>query len=146
MPEIKRMRQEHLSAVAAIEAEMFSLPWSKQGFADTLTMENVIFLVAEADDIVVGYCGIYLAADEGEITNVAVSPMYRRQGIADALLKSLLEETKKRGTTRLILEVRASNEPAIRLYEKFGFKIQGVRKNFYDKPKEDAYVMILEDQ
>ena len=145
MLEIKRMTKEHLTSVAEIEAEVFSVPWTKQGFADTLTMENVIFLVAEDEGAVVGYCGIYLAADEGEITNVAVSPFWRRNGIADMLLRNLLEHAKKRGIIRFILEVRCSNKPAIELYQKYGFKTQGIRKNFYDKPKEDAYVMILEE-
>ncbi|MCF2642977.1 MAG: ribosomal protein S18-alanine N-acetyltransferase [Lachnospiraceae bacterium] len=145
MLEIKRMTKEHLTSVAEIEAEVFSVPWTRQGFADTLTMENVIFLVAEEEGTVVGYCGIYLAADEGEITNVAVSPFRRRKGIADRLLGNLLEQAKKRGIIRFVLEVRCSNEPAISLYEKYGFKIQGIRKNFYDKPQEDAYVMILEE-
>ena len=89
MLEIKRMTKEHLTSVAEIEAEVFSVPWTRQGFADTLTMENVIFLVAEEERTVVGYCGIYLAADEGEITNVAVSPFRRRKGIADRLLGNL---------------------------------------------------------
>ena len=145
MLEIKRMTKEHLTSVAEIEAEVFSVPWTKQGFADTLTMENVIFLVAEDEGAVVGYCGIYLAADEGEITNVAVSPFWRRKGIADMLLRNLLDQAKKRGIIRFILEVRCSNKPAIELYQKYGFKTQGIRKNFYDKPKEDAYVMILEE-
>ena len=81
------MNREHLEAVAAIEADVFSTPWTKQGFADTLNMENVMFFVAVENGNVVGYCGIYLAADEGEITNVAVSSTYRRMGIADMLLK-----------------------------------------------------------
>lgn len=141
---IQRMNREHLEAVAAIEADVFSTPWTKQGFADTLNMENVMFFVAVENGNVVGYCGIYLAADEGEITNVAVSSTYRRMGIADMLLKNLLKEATQKGAVRFILEVRCSNRPAIQLYKKFGFEIQGKRKDFYEKPKEDAYIMILD--
>ena len=141
---IQRMNREHLAAVAAIEADVFSTPWTKQGFADTLNMENVMFFVAVENGNVVGYCGIYLAADEGEITNVAVSSTYRRMGIADMLLKNLLKEATQKGAVRFILEVRCSNRPAIQLYKKFGFEIQGKRKDFYEKPKEDAYIMILD--
>ena len=125
---IQRMNREHLEAVAAIEADVFSTPWTKQGFADTLNMENVMFFVAVENGNVVGYCGIYLAADEGEITNVAVSSTYRRMGIADMLLKNLLKEATQKGAVRFILEVRCSNRPAIQLYKKFGFEIQGKRK------------------
>ena len=141
---IQRMNREHLEAVAAIEADVFSTPWTKQGFADTLNMENVMFFVAVENGNVVGYCGIYLAADEGEFTNVAVSSTYRRMGIADMLLKNLLKEATQKGAVRFILEVRCSNRPAIQLYKKFGFEIQGKRKDFYEKPKEDAYIMILD--
>lgn len=141
---IQRMNREHLEAVAAIEADVFSTPWTKQGFADTLNMENVMFFVAVENGNVVGYCGIYFAADEGEITNVAVSSTYRRMGIADMLLKNLLKEATQKGAVRFILEVRCSNRPAIQLYKKFGFEIQGKRKDFYEKPKEDAYIMILD--
>ena len=136
---IQRMNREHLEAVAAIEADVFSTPWTKQGFADTLNMENVMFFVAVENGNVVGYCGIYLAADEGEITNVAVSSTYRRMGIADMLLKNLLKEATQKGAVRFILEVRCSNRPAIQLYKKFGFEELGIRKNYYDGI--DGFVM-----
>ena len=81
MLEITEMTEADLDGVAAIEAEVFSMPWSKKGFADTLGMDNVIFLVAREDGEIKGYCGLYQAADEGEITNVAVAPVHRRQRI-----------------------------------------------------------------
>lgn len=142
MIEIKRMTGKEVPAVAELERQIFSMPWSEQGFYDTLTMENVIFLTAMEDRQLLGYCGIYLAADEGEITNVAVAPEYRRRGIAERLVRRLLEETKPLGIRNYILEVRASNEGAIGLYRKLGFSVSGVRKNFYQKPKEDAVVMM----
>lgn len=141
MLEITEMTESDLDEVAAIEAEVFSLPWSKKGFADTLGMDNVIFLVAREDGAVKGYCGLYQAADEGEITNVAVAPAYRRQRIADRMLERLLDLASERGTRSFVLEVRCSNEAAINLYQKYGFSIQGRRKGFYEQPKEDAYIM-----
>lgn len=140
--EIKKMTGEEVPAVAELEKRIFSMPWSEQGFYDTLTMENVIFLTAIEDGQLLGYCGIYLAADEGEITNVAVAPEHRRRGIAERLVRTLLEETKPLGIRNYILEVRASNAGAIGLYRKLGFAVSGVRKNFYQKPAEDAVVMM----
>ncbi len=139
---IKRMTEDTVSAVAELEAEVFSVPWSRQGFADTLTMENVIFLTAMEDEELLGYCGIYLAADEGEITNVAVSPKYRRRGVAKALVQQVMDMTRTKGIRTYILEVRASNEGALRLYEGLGFVRSGLRKDFYEKPREDAVVMV----
>lgn len=146
MLEITEMKQEDLDAVSAIEAEVFSVPWSRKGFADTLVMDNVIFLVAHEDEKVKGYCGVYQAADEGEITNVAVAPEYRKNRIAGRLLEELLKRAEERGTCRFVLEVRCSNKAAIHLYEKYGFSIQGRRKGFYEQPKEDAYIMTREKE
>lgn len=141
MLQIKKMTEVEIDEVAEIAAEVFVRPWTKQGFADALPMENACFLVAVEQDKVLGYCGIYMALDEGEIINVAVKPEYQKQGIADLLLKSLLAEGKKCGITRFFLEVRVSNEAAIHLYEKNGFIKQGIRKDFYKEIHEDAYVM-----
>ncbi len=127
--------------MAALERQTFSVPWSEQGFLDALAMENVKFLVAKEEEEVCGYCGIYLAADEGEITNVAVAEPYRRRKIAERLVRTLIEATIPLGIKNYILEARISNEAAINLYEKIGFRRCGVRKNFYDRPREDACVM-----
>lgn len=141
MPQIRRMRESDLEQVAAIAAAVFVSPWSRQGFAEALPMENACFLLAVENDLVLGYCGLYMAADEGEIINVAVSPKFQRQGIADRLLEELLTEGNRNGVHRFFLEVRVSNEAAIRLYEKHGFIKQGIRKDFYKEIHEDAYVM-----
>ena len=89
MLQIRRMRDCDLDQVAAIAASVFSMPWSRQGFAEALPMENACFLVASKDGEVCGYCGAYMAADEGEIINVAVDPGFQRQGIAKLLLAGL---------------------------------------------------------
>lgn len=127
--------------VAAIAAKVFVRPWTKQGFEEALPMDNVCFLLCMDGNTVAGYCGLYMAADEGEITNVAVDPSYQGQGIGHMLIQALLKEGEKKGITRYFLEVRVSNEPAIALYEKNGFTKQGIRKNFYEELHEDAYVM-----
>lgn len=138
---IRTMQKGDVTAVAALEAQIFPMPWSAAGFADTLPREDVIFLVAYEQDELLGYVGIYCTLDEGEITNVAVAPAARRRGIARALLTELKQQLACRNVARIVLEVRVSNEPAIRLYEQMGFSVLGVRKNFYEKPTEDAYIM-----
>lgn len=142
--QITRMKMEHIPQIAAIEAETFSEPWSEKGFADTLTMDHVLFYVAVTSGQVTGYCGIYLAADEGELTNIAVATGFRRRNIACQLLDTALPQAFAKGAGRIYLEVRRSNAPAISLYEKYGFSVAGIRKGFYQFPQEDALVMMKE--
>ncbi len=141
---IRRMQEADIVAVAALEAQIFSMPWSADGFADTLPREDVLFLVAYEADALLGYAGVYCTSDEGEITNVAVAPAARKKGIARALLLELKEQLAALGIGRIVLEVRVSNEAAIRLYEQMGFSTLGTRKGFYEKPPEDAYVMVCQ--
>lgn len=142
MISIRDMRQEDAEAVAALEAQIFSKPWSKQGFLDALALGDTIFLVAEADAQIIGYIGMYVSLDEGEITNVAVDPHVRCRGIGGMLIAAMQKEAAQRELVSVVLEVRVSNESAIRLYERNGFVNEGVRKGFYELPKEDAYIMI----
>lgn len=141
---IREMSASDIDAVAALEAEIFSMPWSARGFADTLHREDVLFLVACDGEKLLGYVGVYCTADEGEITNVAVAQPARRRGVGRALIGELIRALADREIFRIVLEVRASNEPAICLYEQEGFAVVGTRKNFYEKPTEDAYVMVRE--
>lgn len=142
--DIVKMSKNHVDAVSEIEAQLFSTPWSKQAFADTLLMEHVIFLTALVEGTVAGYCGIYLAADEGEVTNVAVAPSFQRHKIAQRLLDKTIAAAHAKGAQQIFLEVRDSNEPAICLYQGAGFRKIGVRQNYYQKPQEDALVMMLQ--
>lgn len=139
--QVRTMRQDDILAVAEIEAACFSQPWSAQGFLDALKLADTVFLVAEEKGQLLGYAGMYTTLDEGEITNVAVSAAARCCGIGGKLIAELIKEAKSRSLTDIILEVRVSNAPAIHLYEKYGFSKQGVRKGFYEFPKEDAYIM-----
>ena len=143
MVTIRKMMPKDCKMAATLEREVFSQPWSEQGFLDALSMERNIFLVAEEDGAICGYIGMYLSIDEGEITNVAVLPAKRGSGVGSMLLKHALACAAQEEIVQVVLEVRVSNEPAIRLYEKYGFKHCGIRKGFYDFPKEDAYIMIL---
>lgn len=140
---VRRMEAADAEAVSRLERQIFSKPWSCRGFLDALESGNTIFLVAEAEGKIAGYCGMYCAADEGEITNVAVCPSMRRCGIGRKLMEQSLLEARQAGIRHVILEVRVSNEAAIQLYESFGFSIQGIRKGFYERPVEDGYVMML---
>lgn len=133
------MQERHLAALAEIEKACFHAPWS----ADMLREElgKGLFLVAERDGAAVGYVGCQTVLDEGYITNVAVSPGCRRQGIGRALIGALVSCAKVQGLAFVTLEARASNMPAIALYENAGFQKVGVRKNFYTAPAEDALLM-----
>lgn len=135
------MRTEDAKQVAAIEAETFSVPWSKQAFLDSLELEHTIFVVAEEQGKIAGYCGMYISFGEGEIVTVAVAETYRRRGVGSKILQYLFFESIKSDVRSFFLEVRESNHAAISLYKSFGFRSVGFRKNFYEKPRENAVVM-----
>ena len=139
---VRKMQPEVVPALAELEAACFSEPWSEQAFLDALKQPEALMMTAiGTGNNPIGYCGIYLSADEGEITNVAVCPDHRKQGIADVILTEVFAEAWKRGAQTIYLEVRESNLPAQKLYEKHGFVSCGIRKNFYRKPTEHAIVM-----
>lgn len=141
---LRKMTTEDVEAVAAIEQSIFSIPWTKQGFLDALNLSNTCYLVAVEKDEICGYCGLYQSFDEADIVNVAVAKSHRRKGIGRKLMEELLFQGRQMGTNRFLLEVRVSNRPAINLYASVGFSIDGIRKGFYEKPKEDAYLLSLE--
>lgn len=134
------MAAHHIAALADLEQQCFSQPWSAEGLAEELRNPHAVFLVAEADRETVGYVGMHHVGDEGFITNVAVSAAARRQGVARALLHALVDYGRQHNLYRLTLEVRVSNMPAITLYESLGWKRDGVRPGFYSYPVEDGAV------
>ena len=139
------MTADHLDQVAEIEQICFSDPWSRRMLSEHLENECAATLVALSENgTVLGYAGLLVVLDEGYITNVAVRPEYRRQGIAGELLRVLHRFAEGNKMAFLTLEVRDSNASARALYTKHGFKEVGVRKNYYDHPKEDAIIMTLE--
>lgn len=129
--------------VARIESEVFSEPWSMESFLSEINVPNHVYLVAENenDKNIMGYCGLWEVVGEGQITNVCVAPDYRGNNVATKMLQELLSEADKLDIEATTLEVRVSNEPAIKLYEKMGFEDAGIRKGFYSHPKEDALIM-----
>lgn len=141
---IRVMECEDIPQAAAMEREYFGEPWSKQGFREALETPYALFLAAVQGEKLIGYCGIYLSMDEGEITNVAVHRDYRCRGIGRRLLEELQRRTLQLQVHTLFLEVRVSNESAVRLYESCGFKEAGLRRDFYRNPVEDAKLMKLD--
>ncbi len=141
---IRRMTTLDCKAAAELEKIIFSQPWSEQGFLDAISMEQNIFLIAEETGELCGYIGMYQALDEGEITNVAVKSEKRNAGIGKILIQEAIKQAKEQQIKQIVLEVRISNTPAIHLYEKCGFINCGIRKGFYDFPKEDAYIMVYD--
>jgi len=139
---IAPMTAEHLDEVAELERICFSVPWSRNMLAEELDNMLSAFLVAlDNSGAVVGYAGLQVVLDEGYITNVAVRPECRRQGIAGKLLQVFLDFAQGNKLAFLTLEVRASNYDAIALYGSRGFRSVGRRKNYYEHPKEDAIIM-----
>ncbi len=138
---IESMTADDISQVAEIERQIFSIPWSEKAFKDSMESDNTIYIVAKEDNNVAGYAGMYLSFEEGNITNVAVNPSSRRKGIGEKIVRDILNRAYEKGVRDVFLEVRETNSAAIALYEKIGFKEEGIRKNFYEKPKENALIM-----
>ena len=132
---------EDLPLVTDAERQYYSLPWSERVFRDALNREYYLFLKAEMAGTFAGYCGFQQSFGIAEITNVTVFEAYRRRGIARRMLQVLMEKGRARGVERFTLEVRRSNEPAVSLYKSLGFYEEGVRKDYYEAPKEDALIL-----
>ena len=141
MMEIRQMAQCHVVQVAELEKICFADPWSEKSIASELENPLSYWLVALEGDTVAGYVGSQTVLGETDMMNVAVRREFRRQGVAEALIKALIEELKKRESHCLTLEVRDSNAPARALYEKLGFLEVGRRKNYYRNPREDALIL-----
>ncbi len=138
---IRKMNIEDIPAVFEIEQSIFSIPWSEKSFKDSLESENTNFVVALCNDEIVGYIGMYVFGEEADISNVAVSLKHRRKHIAQNMLDYIFDWSQNKKIKNLTLEVRETNVPAIKLYEKNGFKEAGIRKDYYEKPKESAVIM-----
>ena len=134
---IENMKLQHLDGVVSIENICFANPWSRADLEQQLNLETSHFAVATLDGYVVGYMGLQIFSGEGYVTNVAVLPEYRRQGIA----KMLIEKQLQNDMSFITLEVRESNLSAIKLYESCGFENVGIRPKFYTDPTENAIIM-----
>ncbi len=139
---VRKAKAVDAAAIAELERECFARPWSYESVLYDLTEnEKAVYVVAELGGEVCGYAGMWIVAGEGQITNVAVTKAARRMHAATAILDELFKEAADAGAENFTLEVRVSNEPAIRLYKGFGFREAGCRKGYYEDNGEDALIM-----
>ncbi len=140
---IDDMKVDDLPEVLAIETTSFKTPWSETLFRNEIFKSIAVSRVAKINGKVVGYLCANLIIDEGHILNLAVHPHYRRLGAASHMIKEMIDVMRENRCGSIFLEVRASNEEARKMYERFGFSLLGTRKNYYVSPVEDAVVMAL---
>jgi ribosomal-protein-alanine N-acetyltransferase len=132
-----------LDAVLAIEAASFINPWTREMYLSELDRPDVsaVYLARTSEGEIVGFCSFWRVVDELHINNLAVVPGRRREGVASALLRSVLAEGIRRGARSALLEVRRSNDAARELYSRMGFSVVAVRHGYYTHPDEDALVL-----
>ena len=150
------LKKAHINKVCAIEKECFTDPWKKEIFLELLGYPYAVNIAAaeiktgigaektKKTEEIAGYCIFYHIWDECQIMNIAVKKSMQNKKIATKLLSAVLEYAETENIAKIILEVRRSNAKAIALYKKFGFEIDGVRENYYKRPKEDALLMSLQ--
>ena len=138
---IRRMETEDIDGVYDVEINSFAIPWSKKSFSDEMSNSLAVYYVAEVQGRIAGYAGMWSVAGEGDVTNIAVHPDFRRNGIGNLLMKALFKEAESCDMSLITLEVRESNIPARSMYEKFGFEEVGTRKNYYADNHENAVIM-----
>lgn len=142
MVEILEMKEEHIDEVLAVEEICFHIPWTRADFQREINENKMaIYRVAVVNGKIVGYAGMWHVVNEGQITNVAVLPEYRRYGIGNAIMEEFIKIAQNYEMIGITLEVKISNLPAQKLYTKFGFKPEGFRKNYYKDTNEDAIIM-----
>lgn len=138
---VREMTAADVPSVAAIDRECIENPWNEKLFRESMDEPQYLFLVAEASGRIAGYAGLMMSLDEGEIMNIAVTAPQRRRGIARALMTELMRRGRQRGALAFTLEVRSSGAGAIALYESLGFRREGLRRGYYENPREDAVIM-----
>jgi ribosomal-protein-alanine N-acetyltransferase len=142
---VEMMKVDDLAEVQVIERESFTTPWPPHAYRQELETNRLAhYIVARSGDVIVGFAGIWLLVDEAHVTTFATRRSWRRQGIGERLLLALLDLARNRGAHEATLEVRPSNVAARRLYEKYGFKVVGVRPRYYSDDNEDALIMTTE--
>ncbi len=137
------IKAREISIIVRLEKQLYTQPWSQKDFEDLLNQEAFWFWVAKEGEEIVGYLVCQVVGEEAELHNIAVAKNYQRQGIAKRLIQKLLDELQRKKVSELYLMVRVSNRPAKKLYEHFGLKQTGIRKNYYHSPEEDASVFYL---
>ncbi|MCR5439947.1 MAG: ribosomal protein S18-alanine N-acetyltransferase [Selenomonas sp.] len=137
----REMAPEDADAVEIVEKACFAIPWSRESFWKEAANENTVYLLALDGERVIGYAGCWISFEECQITNVAILPEYRGQGIGTKLFGAIIDVVKAKGVTAMTLEVRPSNAPARALYARYGFKDAGRRPHYYQDDGEDAIIM-----
>ena len=138
---IREMTAEDVAVVVKIEKELFSDPWPESLFFEDLRSGNSHPLVVQHDNVIIGFAVLWVAVDEGHLTNIAVTKNYQRKSVARTLISYILRLAAGMKLTQIVLEVRPSNLPAISLYESFGFEPLAIRKRYYQHPVEDGMIM-----
>ena len=142
MIEIRPFAPDDLEQVYEIELDSFSIPWTKEDlYKDTVLNDMSVYLVATHENNIIGYAGMWHVVNEGHITNIAVSLPYRKMGVGQRLIEGLERIACQREMIGITLEVRMNNAQAQRLYMRNGYKVEGIRKNYYADTKEDALIM-----
>ena len=144
MFEIHKMRKEDIEEVAALEKAIFPDAWSAAALEESLMQKQTMMLTAFDDKKLIGYLILYYVLEEGEIARVAVEPEYRRQGVGARMLLEMENLCEDKGINKLLLDVRESNQTAYSFYDDYGFVQDGIRKNYYTNPTEDAILMSRE--
>ena len=137
----REMLVEDLDQVMEIEEDLFSVPWTREGFLTYLLKKDTMFFVVEEKEKILGFCSMMTVLDEGDILNVAVRRDRQKEGIGQFLVDSILRMADLQGISLVHLEVREGNQTARRLYERLGFKEDGLRRNYYEDPVENAVLM-----
>ena len=141
MINIRNVESRDAESLGALAKEVFTMPWSLQAFRALAQDKDSLFLVVEDDGRIIGGCGLTHIWEEGDIHNVMIAKEYRGRGLAIKMLEALMKAGTDRGIKEFTLEVRVSNQTAIRVYEKLGFVSEGIRPRFYEDPVEDAMIM-----
>ncbi len=142
---IRKMDRKDVPRVMEIERECFSMPWQESAYYTELANRCAYYIVAETDDTIVGFAGMWIIMDEAHITTIGVARDFRGQSIGEQLLLGLLSQSLTQGAKRATLEVRQSNVTAQRLYEKYCFTPAAVRRGYYTDNDENAIVMWVDD-
>ena len=141
MIDLQFMSGGQIDEVTQIELDSFAVPWSRRDFEQELNNKNAIYIIASEDNKVIGYAGMWHVVNEGHIVNIAVKTEKRRMGVGTMLMKKLIDIALEKEMIGLTLEVRMSNAAGQRLYNKFGFKVEGIRRRYYSDTGEDAIIM-----
>lgn len=138
---LREMKLNDSMRIAELEQEIFTDAWTQTGIEETFVQSHSVIVVAEEDSKIQGYCILYVVLDEAEIARIGVTERVRHGGVGSLILQFGEKICKEKGVERLLLDVREGNLPARKFYEKHGFLVDGIRKNFYDNPKEDGVLM-----